>query len=65
MIHKDENLEDDQVGSDADGLEEMQAEELSGVKDDDSLEVSDTDEDEDEGTGDGNIGRALDDPLNS
>jgi hypothetical protein len=49
--------------SDAAGLEDMQIEELSGSKEDDSLEVSDTDDDEDEGVGDGTIGKATEDPL--
>jgi hypothetical protein len=49
--------------ADAGGLEEMQFEELSGVRKNDSLEVTDTDDDEDEGVGDGTIGRTLEDPL--
>jgi hypothetical protein len=53
----------DACDSDATGLEEMQVEELSGSKENDSLEVSDTDDDEDEGVGDGTMGRTMDDPL--
>ena len=49
--------------SGAEDLEEMQLEELSGSKKNDSLEVSDTDDDEDEGVGDGTIGRGMEDPL--
>jgi hypothetical protein len=38
-------------------------EELSGHKDNESLNVSETDEDENEGTGSGNIERSDEDPF--